>query len=407
VRTSDSALTVVGLAAAAAAAMTTAACATDTTLKHRCVSDQDCASERVCAEGTCQRRPEPESGAGTGRDAATRPNYMFVTSSRFDLRLQSLDHADAYCDGAAADAGLTGEYRAWLSTYDVQARDRLVGARGWIRVDGAPFADTVDDLVAGRIFNPPSVDERGRMLAIDDVDLIPTGTRFGYSTAGANCYNWTLAEPEGALAGSPHGTASFWTASSERDCSPSRLYCFGVDREQPVRPADVPVPGSRRAFVTDGLFRPGGGLVAADALCAAEAAEAGLPGSFLALLPTTSASAASRFDEAAGATWFRIDGAPLHVPGSDLFSGAPLITPLNVTSKGRYVGASRLEGFTHLVFTGGETPRTPATICKDWTDVEGLLEATSGSTSHVANWWVQPRSYGLCSIDQRIYCLER
>jgi hypothetical protein len=405
---------VVGLAAVSAA-LTAMACAADTTLKHRCVTDEDCAAGRVCVNGMC-RSPTPNSirDAGGSASTGTRPNYMFVTSQRVDLRLRSLERADAHCSSAAADAGLPGDYRAWLSTDDVHARDRLGRARGWIRVDGAPFADTVDDLVAGRIFNPPSVNERGQTLSIDDVEPIATGTNpFGYNMPGANCHNWTLdgfeQYPEGTLAGSPHGTTNSWTASYEVECEPSRLYCFGVDQEWPVRPAEVLVPGSKRAFVTDGLFRPGGGLAAADALCAGEAAEAGLPGWFLALLPTTDASAASRFDGAAGAVWFRIDGAPIHAPGSDLFSGAPLITPLNVTSKRRYIGPLRRDPYTHLVFTGGDTPRSPATICQDWTDVEGFLAAKSGSASHVARWWVQPISHEStpCSSDQRIYCFER
>jgi trimeric autotransporter adhesin len=411
-RAAESKAAVVGLAAVSAA-LTTVACAADTTLKHRCVADPDCASGRVCSQGTCRSRPTPDSGSDAAGSASTRPNYMFVTSQRFDLRLQPLDRADAHCSGAAADAGLPGDYRAWLSTNDVHARDRLGRARGWIRVDGAPFADTVDDLVAGRIFNPPSVNERGQALSTNDVDLVATGTNpFGYNMPGVNCHNWKLDEPERAVAGDPHGTTNSWTEGtegSEIDCFvPRRLYCFGVDQERPVRPAEVPALGSKRAFLSDGLFRPGGGLAAADALCAAEAFEAGLPGSFLALLPAAGASAAARFDDAAGATWFRIDGAPIHAPGSDLFSGAPLVTSLNVTSKGRYIGVPRRYGHMQWVFTGSETPRSSASTCQDWTDDSGLLVATYGSIAHVARWWLEAPSSGVsCSFALRIYCLER
>src|SRR5206468_3194505 len=91
--------------------------------------------------------PVPEPSARVCHPAGEpHPNYAFVTSQRVPTRFQPLEVADSRCNDAAAAAGLPGEYRAWLSTAAHYARDRLAGARGWIRTDGAPFADTVDDL---------------------------------------------------------------------------------------------------------------------------------------------------------------------------------------------------------------------------------------------------------------------
>jgi len=72
-------------------------------------------------------------------------NFVFATSTSYPADFGGLAGADAICNQHAGDAGLPGTYVAWLSTTTVDARDRLAGARGFVRPDGLPFADTVDD----------------------------------------------------------------------------------------------------------------------------------------------------------------------------------------------------------------------------------------------------------------------
>lgn len=62
--------------------------------------------------------------------------------------------SDGYCSSVAADAGLPGQYLAWLSTTTTNAISKLGGANGWVRTDGRPSANTQADLAAGRIFYP-------------------------------------------------------------------------------------------------------------------------------------------------------------------------------------------------------------------------------------------------------------
>src|SRR5215510_6780649 len=74
-------------------------------------------------------------------------NLVFVTSQHVIAgQLGSLAAADAVCNESAANAGLPGVYVAWLSTSATNAIDRLAGARGWVRPDGRPFADTSADI---------------------------------------------------------------------------------------------------------------------------------------------------------------------------------------------------------------------------------------------------------------------
>jgi hypothetical protein len=287
----------VGRHAIGLCALTIAGCTPDTSLKHRCNADHDCATGRLCTGGICVPRSAVDSSAvsdggppgetdggpqaDTRRLGRDRANIMFVTSELLELRFEPLEVADDRCNNAAAAAGLPGEYRAWISSSEVHARDRLGQARGWVRPDGLPFADTVDDIVNGRIFTPPLIDERGQAIvvpgAFDDQAAVATGTSsFGYNIPQENGNDWRRPnEPIGV--GSAIGTTDRWTyyagVSFEYG---GRIYCFGVDQDFPVRPA--PESG-KRAFLSEAKFFPGGGIAAADGLCAAEAATAGLAGS--------------------------------------------------------------------------------------------------------------------------------
>jgi len=363
-------------------------CTLDASLKHRCETSADCLAGRVCVRSVCQ---DPSSDA-------PRPNYMFVTSHKFPPRFQPLGVADQKCNDAAADAGLPGDYRAWLSTSAIYARDRLAGARGWVRPDGAPFADTVDDITSGRILTPPLLDEQGHeVLGTPEMpEKIPTGTNaFGLVNPGINCHDWANDEVSTASGGYTVGTTVLWTDGDGVNCgAPTRIYCFGVDQAFALTPA---TPSGKRAFLS-AAFTVSGGVAAIDAHCAADAASAGLSGTFLALVATTMQSAASRFDDSPGATWIRLDGVPLNSAGSDLFDGL-LQAPLNLTIDGQYVA-------NEAVVTGAAGPRALASgtneNCADWLDPFALT--TVGTPSRVDSWF---SGNGMaCNYPARVYCLE-
>jgi hypothetical protein len=376
---------------------------------HPCRGDFDCALGWLCLDAFCEPASSHDAGADDGdvRDAAVAPeipdrsstwNYVFVTSEPIGLPFDSLAIADGICDVAAATAGLPGSYRAWLSTTQINAMDRLQGARGWILTDGRPFADTVDDIVNGRIFNPPAADEYG--LRHDEATMVFTGTiPVGTLNWDRNCSDWSTREGDGG-AGYRDGTTSVWTEADFYPCQwLAPIYCFGIDKAAPLNP--TPAEGNR-AWLSTGPFRANTGVAGADAICAGEAAAAGLTGNFKALIATSTSSAADRFTSPIGTVWVRPDGIPLNPPGVDLFTmGAP-VTPLNVTLRGQ-----RVEVFT-LVYVGSPRPRDLAALetnCNDWSTSGTMNEAFYGDPSRTTTFFYGDTS-SCNAIDARVYCLE-
>jgi hypothetical protein len=228
-------------------------------------------------------------------------NLIFVTSAAYSLSdLGGLDGGDLACAAAAADAGLPGTYVAWLSTTATAAASRLGSARGWIRTDGLPFADTLGDLTNGTTRYSPSLDEHGAGART----FVRTGT-LADGTLGDNCADFS--DPNGAcVQGASLGGGAAWTQAGTSMCSgPSAVYCLGIDRAHPVT---VTKSASRTAFVSRDGFAPGGGLASADAHCAADAADAGLAKGALAYLQTSTATPLSRFDTTTRPLWARPDG---------------------------------------------------------------------------------------------------
>ena len=85
------------------------------------------------------------SDDGNG-DGGPSVNIAFVTSTSVQIStLGGHLGADALCAQRAEAGGLpSNTYVAWLSTSTVDAKTRLAGARGWVRPDGLPFADTLE-----------------------------------------------------------------------------------------------------------------------------------------------------------------------------------------------------------------------------------------------------------------------
>ena len=122
----------------------------------------------------------------------------------------------------------------------------------------------------------------------------------------------------------------------------------------------------------------------------------GLSGTFLAVLSTSTASAASRFD-LGGPPWVRLDGIQLADSNLAFMSGS-LRTSLNLTSAGVYASPN--------VFTGGSLTTTvgdPLLTCVDWMNptnsgVVGFSSFTNPQFSTAGNQD--------CNISSQIYCLE-
>jgi len=291
-------------------------------------------------------------------------NIVFVSSETIAPGLLGgFSGAQAICNNAALDAGITGTFVPWLSTTFQGASDRLLAtkAQGWIRRDKRPFANTVADIVAGRIYYPPLLDENGAKILSGKV---ATGTQAdGTVASDLTCEDWT-SEAETLWTGDAFTSTEGWTDDDEDECdAPMHIYCFGTGRIATVTPV---APSGRIAFISSGTFTPGGaGRDTADYLCQQEASDAPIPaGNYKALLCTGGESAKARFTtDPNDPPWYRPDGVLIAPTAAAFFANADVLASINVTAdQSEYVADERV--YTGCQFLDQSATPPP---CLDWT----------------------------------------
>src|SRR5512140_1552356 len=159
-------------------------------------------------------------------------NYAFVTSTTYGIAGLTEAAADAACTERAAAGGLPGTYVAWRASVGHNAVTRLGTARGWVRPDGLPVADTAAELVSAGVRYPPDVTELGYAAHGN----VLTGTAADGELAD-DCDGWTTGGANSSLTvGDPSAGLGDWTESAALTCgSIGPIYCFGVDVAAPVR----------------------------------------------------------------------------------------------------------------------------------------------------------------------------
>ena len=334
------------------------------------------------------------------------PNIIFVTSISYPSNLGGLEGADEKCRQRAEAAGLSGTFIALLSTSTGSAKSRLGTARGWVRTDGKPFADRQQDLFStsltaidsARTYYPPNLDEFGNVLPINTI--VTSGTQFDgtLDTRGGSCDDWTSTAAMMKAIGYPRDGAHGYLFGGWSSCPyAGNLTCIEISRTSRVDPPSLPQI-RRTAFVSTGYFYPVNGMAGADAVCASDAATAGLPGTYRALLATTQASAMSRFS-VGGAPWVRVDGVVLAATPSE-FAAGNWLAPLNVTARGAHLA-------NWAVWVGSPGPSAVGiSTCNDWNPTD---PSTQGGTTTIAyssetSWWREDKcdwSYG------RVFCLQQ
>lgn len=127
---------------------------------------------------------------------------FFVTSTGSGAEggnLGGLAGADAKCDMLATAVGVGDKtWRAYLSTSDVDARDRI-GDGPWMNADGEMVAASVAALHADGLSNGDPqhmMDENGRVVPVNEHDIFTGSDSDGRLYVGDNgedtCGNWTL-----------------------------------------------------------------------------------------------------------------------------------------------------------------------------------------------------------------------
>jgi hypothetical protein len=310
--------------------------------------------------------------------------------------------ADTKCSTRATSAGLTGTWRAWLSTSTVNASSRLTGARGFVRADGQPFADQVSDIVAGRILNPLTIDETGNDRGRQDV-WTGTDNNGTLETPIETCGDWGSTGASGWEGMSSGGPGIWSNEGASSSCNSfAFIYCFDVSHANAL--TITPVSG-RTAFVSSGSFDTTTGISGADTLCQNEALGASLPNAsqYKALLSTSTASAASRFDLSAGSQpYVRPDGIKI-ADAPAIASGIALKSGIWQHANGSYVSALGAG-----VWTGSLLPNTAGSLtstCKDWSAATSATGETGASNQTDPAWWASGSNVP-CGTPLSIYCLQ-
>ena len=167
--------------------------------------------------------------------------------------LGGLEGADRQCSVLAAAVGAgEKEWRAYLSTGDVNARDRI-GSGPWFNVNGVVVAESVDDLHsdANKLSKENSLTEAGAVVngrgdSPNRHDILTgsqlDGTAFG-GDADTTCQGWTSSASGSAQVGHHDRTGgganptSWNSAHGSRGCSLADLqgtggnglfYCFAA-----------------------------------------------------------------------------------------------------------------------------------------------------------------------------------
>ena len=343
-------------------------------------------------------------------------NIMFVTDGQI-LPYQigsDLANADKFCADSAAAAFLGGSrWRAWLATSAATTNINAathVGASttGWIRVDGRPFATSMTNLLAGKIFYPPDVTEKNTFRK--EAYAVATGTGpDGVALPNGTCGDWT--SPNGSnYNGDATSTTASWTfefVTGGNSCGNSLtpVYCFQNDPGMAAVAAPVAPATARHAFISKTIWVPVGGVAAADTVCQNDATAAALANAanYRALLSTTVAATDTSRISLTGQPWFRLDGAQLVATAADLAAPAAdmMLTSLNVDPSGAYVSNS-------IAWTGNAVSPAAASTgnCSNWSSSAASASSWWGSaTSSTAAWWagnMQP-----CNSASSLYCFER
>ena len=169
----------------------------------------------------------PRGGVG---DSSTQYR-VFVSSTNYTGG--QLSNGDSKCQQLAQQAGLSGTWKAWLSTSAKDAKSKISNAK-YVRLDGLTVANSKADLLDGSLQNPINVNEYGVELPLSicdspTCDLAYTGTKpDGTRSSGFMCDDWISESAEGKE-GYFHSITGEWTAVGNVSCvSKQRIYCFEV-----------------------------------------------------------------------------------------------------------------------------------------------------------------------------------
>lgn len=226
-----------GSATAASSSSTSATSTTTASTSSPGTSEQTTsACSPCCGDGEINLPTEEcDDGNVMDKDACSADcrkefRLVFVTNETFAGDLGGSQGADEKCQIAAMTAGLSGVFRAWLSTSAQQPLDSLVPSTvPYRRLDGVQVAKDWADLVDGMLENPinytetmifvpgPACEQRAVWTASFD-----SGTE--YDAAAKSCSDWT--STAGTTTGGNPSLTNAWSDGCPLSCAgQASLYC--------------------------------------------------------------------------------------------------------------------------------------------------------------------------------------
>jgi hypothetical protein len=328
-------------------------------------------------------------------------NLIFVTSSTYPTNLGGLAAMDAECNRVASAAGINGaagtDFIAGASDSQRSLRQRLGTARGWVRRDGLPIGDTLEEIFdQSQMLYSPILTEHGRPSA--DALLALTGTDPTGNASPDTCKDWTSLDSGVSFsAGLPGGSPRNWMSQSFGSLSCGgqsfALYCMGISRSAAI---SVPAQSGKRMWLTHAPYIPGS--MTPDAFCQSQR-PAGVAQA-VAFVAYTNRPAAAQLDPSA--LYVRTDGAVVGT-GSDIAALKILAGPW-LTNDGSVGGAS------DAVWGGAEDPNVladPTYNCNDWTSADGSGNGWVGDIDASSPRFFYTSAYTSCSNNLRaMRCVE-
>ncbi len=369
---------------------------------------------------------------------------------------------DAICNTVANNAGLGGEWVAWLSDRNNDAFCRVQGFSGrraehchqpvtpasagpWVRMDGFPFAPDIRQLTQDLILYTPVMFNEFAQRLMSEGSPVPvaywTGTsQFGISSMesslfrdfGADCSGWNSDNnEESAAIGATFGGNINWTLTGDNTCDRKNgLLCI-------ERGNAMPLPRFKRAGKRVFLSSSKGngdlsswpeargktGLSAGDEICRSLAKAASLDHAdrFKAFLSDDRHTALDRL--VSQGPWVRMDGVLFADSKADLsltlnrddsgnlvsVSGGPF-SSLSITEKGQQVKTGGAEG---LAWTGTDVYARPSTKnCNNWSSSSPSTTGLGGSSTLTLTWSgldsdpADDSNATVCSSYISLFCFE-
>lgn len=171
-------------------------------------------------------------GSSSSGGSAEIRHRIFVTGSTYNGNFGGLVEADIVCTNVAAGAGISGSYKAVLSSSSEAANTRLVingavymksaGSETAVATSGATFWNNM-------LSNPINVDENETVLLTMQGPWTGTNPGGGTSGIGLTCTDWSVGNNSvlGSTGDTSTTNSALWVNANGFTCDEMRpLYCI-------------------------------------------------------------------------------------------------------------------------------------------------------------------------------------